>query len=163
MFSALAVSLVLAAAAPAVVLPEGEALKTAIAASDAEFFQVFFVGCDPAKVASMLTPDFEMYHDKGGLVTTSAAPFVAQYAKDCEAKKKPDAWRSRRELVPGSLRVWPIPGYGAFEDGEHVFYERKGDGPEKLVGHARFTQVWRLGPDGWRIARVLSFDHSAVE
>jgi len=151
------------ALAAAVVLPQGDALKTEIAARDAEFFQVFFEGCDPAKVRAMLTDDFEMFHDKDGLVVSSAEPFVADYAKRCEERKKPDAWRSRRQLLPTTMKVWPIPGYGAFEDGEHVFLERKGDGPEKLVGYGRFTQIWRLTPTGWRLARVLSYDHSGLD
>lgn len=154
---------VLLMAGETVTIPQGQALKEAIIARDAEFFELMFRGCDPAKAATMVTPDFEFYHDHDGVVATSAAPFIAEYGKDCEAKKQPDAWRSRRELTPGSLAVWPIPGYGAFEDGEHVFFERKGDGPEKLVGRARFTQVWRLMPDGWRLARVFSYDHEAIK
>ena len=150
-----------APAAP--VLPKGETLTAAIRARDAEFFELFFTGCDPARAASMLEPDFEMYHDREGVVATSAAPLVEGYAQSCEERKKPDAWRSRRELVAGSLRVEPIPGYGAFEEGDHLFYERKGDGPEKLVGKAHFVQVWRLSPDGWRLARVFSYSHQAVE
>lgn len=162
--AALLVGPVAAQTAPAsVILPEGAALTEAIRARDAEFFAVFFTGCDPAKVGSMLTPDFEMFHDRGGFIADGAAGFVAAYAKDCEAKKKPDAWRSRRELVASSLKVEPIPGYGAFEEGDHLFYERQGDGPEKLVGKAHFVQVWRLSPDGWRLARVLSYSHAAVD
>ncbi|MDO8294920.1 MAG: nuclear transport factor 2 family protein [Caulobacter sp.] len=145
------------------VLPQGEALTAAIKARDAEFFEVFFTGCDATRVAAMLEPDFEMYHDREGVVATSAAPLVEGYAQSCEERKKPDAWRSRRELVAGSLKVEPIPGYGAFEEGDHIFYERKGDGPERLVGRAHFVQVWRLSPDGWRLARVLSYSHEAVE
>lgn len=145
------------------VLPRGEALTAAIKARDAEFFEVFFTGCDPARVAAMLEPDFEMYHDREGVVATSAAPLVEGYAQSCDERKKPGAWRSRRELVASSLRVEPIPGYGAFEEGDHLFHERKGDGPEKLVGKAHFVQVWRLSPDGWRLARVLSYSHEAVE
>ena len=145
------------------VLPQGEALTAAIRARDAEFFEVFFTGCDAARVAAMLEPDFEMFHDREGVIATSAAPMVEDYARSCEEQKKPDAWRSRRELVAGSLRVEPIPGYGAFEEGDHLFYERKGDGPEKLVGKAHFVHVWRLSPDGWRLARVLSYSHEAVE
>lgn len=145
------------------VLPQGEALTAAIQARDAEFFALFFTGCDPAKATGMLEPDFEMYHDREGVVATSAGQLVEGYAGACEARKKPDAWRSRRELVPGTLKVEPIPGYGAFEEGDHVFYERQGDGPEKLVGRAHFVQVWRLSPDGWRLARVFSYSHQAVE
>jgi len=145
------------------VLPQGAALTEAVRARDAEFFAVFFTGCDPARVESMLTPDFEMFHDRGGFIADGAAGFVADYAQACEARKAPDAWRSRRELVPASLRVEPIPGYGAFEEGDHLFYERQGDGPERLAGRAHFVQVWRLAPDGWRLARVFSYSHEAAE
>lgn len=149
-------------AAATVALPEGQALHDALKARDAEFFEVFFTGCDAARIKSMLTSDFEMYHDKGGLVADGAAGFVAAYAKDCEAKKKPDAWRSRRELVPGTMTLHRIEGYGAIEQGDHLFYERQGDGPEKKVGKARFTQLWRLDGGTWKLARVFSYDHEAV-
>lgn len=139
------------------------ALRTEIAAHDAEFFRIFFEGCDPQAVAGMLTEDLEFYHDKQGVVTRSAAPFVAQYAETCEKRKVPDAWRSRRELVADTLRVDPVPGYGAIEDGDHVFYERKGDGPEKLVGRAHFTQLWKKDGDRWKLARILSYAHEAVK
>lgn len=145
------------------VLPQGAALTEAVRARDAEFFALFFTGCDPARVESMLTPDFEMFHDRGGFIADGAAGFVADYARACEARKAPDAWRSRRELVPASLRVEPIPGYGAFEEGDHLFYERRGNGPEKLAGRAHFVQVWRLASDGWRLARVFSYSHEAAE
>ena len=150
----------LAAAAPVTVPPQ-PALTEAIKARDAEFFELFFLGCDPVKLRSMLTSDVEMYHDKGGFVFRNVDEMVADYAKSCEVRKQPDAWRSRRELVPASLKVDPVPGHGAIETGEHLFYERKGDGPEKLVGHAAFAQVWALGPDGaWRLSRILSYAHA---
>ncbi|MDP1735951.1 MAG: nuclear transport factor 2 family protein [Caulobacter sp.] len=160
-----AAALVLLAALPAAsqTLPQGEALTRAVAARDAEFFDLFFQGCDPARIETMLTPDFEMFHDKAGMVAAGAAGFVADYAKACEARKKPDAWRSRRELVASSLKVEPIPGYGAFEEGDHLFYERQGDGPEKLAGRAHFVQVWKLTADGWQLARVFSYSHQAAE
>lgn len=153
-----------AAAQPApkagIALPEGPALTERIAARDAEFFGLFFEGCDPPRVRAMMADDIEMYHDKGGFVWRGADSAVADYAKTCEERRKPGAWRSRRELVRASLHVDPVPGYGAIEDGVHLFYERKGDGPERLAGHARFTQLWRLDPDGqWRLARIFSFAH----
>ena len=150
-------------AAATVAVPEGQALRNALVQRDAEFFELFFTRCDPARIESMLTPDFEMYHDKGGFVADGAAGFVAHYKKTCEARQKPDAWRSRRELVPGTMTVHRIEGYGAIEQGDHVFYERKGDGPEKKVGKARFTQLWKLDGGQWKLARVLSYDHAPVE
>ncbi|HYD36351.1 MAG TPA: nuclear transport factor 2 family protein [Allosphingosinicella sp.] len=153
-----------AAAQPAVTLPDQPALTEQIAARDAEFFALFFEGCDPARVRTMMADDIEMYHDKGGFVWRGAEAAVADYSKSCEERKKPGAWRSRRELVRSSLRVDPVPGHGAIEDGVHLFYERRGDGPERLAGRARFTQLWSLGADGrWRLARIFSFAHEAAE
>ena len=163
MILTMAIAVTVQSAAPAVALPAGDALRSEVAARDSQLFELVFERCDPARLETMLTPDFEMYHDKDGVVARSAAAFVADDAKDCEAKKKPDAWRSRRALVEASLSVHPVPGYGAIEDGEHVFYERQGNGPEKLVGRARFTQLWALTPDGWRLARVFSYAHHAVD
>jgi hypothetical protein len=146
-----------AVAAAPVTLPEGAELRTQIAARDAELFDLLFNRCEPARMRGLLAPDLEFYHDRDGLMR-SADAFVV-YARLCEERKAPDAWRSRRVLLPESLIVDPIPGFGAIEAGEHRFYERKGDGPERLVGRARFAQVWALTPDGWRLSRVLSYDH----
>ena len=140
-------------------IPSQPALTQVIAARDAELFEMFFIGCDPARLRPMLTDDIEFYHDKDGLVFTSAEGMVADYAKSCEARKKPDAWRSRRELIRASLQVDPVPGHGAMEIGEHLFYERKGDGPEKLVGRARFAMVWKLEGGVWKLSRILSYAH----
>ena len=63
--------------------------------------------------------------------------------------------------MASSLNVEAIPGYGAIEEGDHLFYERQGDGPERLTGKAHFVQLWQLGEDNvWRLARVLSYSHA---
>jgi hypothetical protein len=152
-------ALVLAAA---IQVPQsGPALTQAIAARDAALFETFFRQCDPAKMAGFLTPDLEFYHDKNGVVARSAKEFVDMYAKQCVGWHAPGAWNSRRELVASSLNVEAIPGYGAIEEGDHLFYERQGDGPERLTGKAHFVQLWQLGEDNvWRLARVLSYSHA---
>lgn len=162
MLALIAAAALASAAPPAPNIPTGKALTEAIAARDAEFFALFFTGCEPARLRTMLAPDVEFYHDKGGFIFRDADAMVADYAKNCAARAKPDAWRSRRLLVPATLHIHPIPGHGAIEDGEHYFYERKGEGPEKRVGYGRFTIVWVLSPDGWRLSRALSFDHRAA-
>lgn len=154
----LALVLALAAHDPPA-LPEGAALTEAIRARDAELFAVLFERCEPERMRALVTADIEFYHDRDGVVR-SADAFVADYARFCRERQAPDAWRSRRELVEASLNVHPVPGYGAIEDGEHLFYERRGDGPERLVGRARFTQLWQLSPEGWRLARVFSYAHA---
>ena len=156
-------SMLIIAAAAALMIPQGAALTSAIAARDNALFSLFFDGCDPSAMAAYIAPDFEMYHDKGGVVARKGADFIADYAKSCTARKAPNAWRSRRELVTASLNVYPVPGFGAIEDGEHVFYERRGDGPEKKAGTAHFTQLWQLTPQGWQLSRVFSYGHKPAE
>ncbi|ATQ42613.1 nuclear transport factor 2 family protein [Caulobacter mirabilis] len=164
MFSVALSSLFLLAAAPAeaVKIPEGAVLEKVIAERDAALFGTMFDRCEPQTLADLVTPDMEFYHDKGGRMA-SRAVFVEDYRRSCQAKLAPDAWRSRRELVPGSMKVYPIPGFGAVEEGTHLFYERKGAGAESLVGRARFSLLWKLDPDGqWRMSRAFSIDHAAV-
>jgi hypothetical protein len=150
------------AAAPAPPpIPEGDALRTEIAARDAELFDTLFSRCDPVHMRLLVADDIEFYHDQDG-ATRGADAFVADYARFCAEAARPGAWRSRRELVAASLTVDPVPGVGAIEAGEHLFFERKGDGPEKLAGRARFAQLWVLTESGWRLSRVFSFGHQAA-
>ncbi len=70
--------------------------------------------------------------------------------------------RGPGELGVETLKVDPVPGYGAIESGEHRFYERKGDGPERLAGFAVFTMLWKLDAGSWKRARVMSYGHRAA-
>lgn len=155
LFAALTALALTAAEAPA-------SLDSEVRAADARFFALFFEECDPAALRRMLVDDFEFFDDRGGLVATDAESFVAQYAGRCRERAAPDAWRSRREVLADGLAVYPIQNYGAVEAGEHVFYERQGEGPETRVGRARFTQMWKQNGGDWKLARVFSYDHSAL-
>lgn len=159
MFSTALLAAIALVQTPPVNLPDGAALTAAISARDTELFSVMFDRCEPEALAAIVTADFEFYHDKGGRMVGRDA-FVADYRTGCEAKMAPGAWRSRRVLVADTLRVFPIPGYGAVEEGTHLFYERQGDGPETLVGRARFSIVWTLEDGQWRAGRALSIDHA---
>jgi len=155
----------LAAAAAAIAVPPAPALTDQVARADSELFELFFVApCDEPRFRRLLADDVEFYHDKDGFVIRSADQFMDAYRQNCASRADAASWRSRRELVRSSLRVDPIPGYGAMEVGEHLFHERHGAaGAEKLVGRASFAMVWALGADGkWRLSRVLSYAHSAV-
>src|SRR5207237_6418756 len=116
-----------AVAASPVTVPPQPALTEQIARADADLFDLFFVEpCDEPRFRAMLTDDLEFYHDKDGFVARSGDAFAADYRKNCTSRADPATWRSRRELVRSTLRVDPIPGWGAMEVGEHLFYERKG-------------------------------------
>jgi len=148
---------------PSKSIPTDDKLFDSILAADTILFDLLFNQCDPQKMSQLVTEDMEFFHDKGGFTDSSGAQFVEGYAKNCKSRGKPDAWRSRRELVRDSMTVYPVPNYGAIQDGYHLFFERKGDGPEKLVGRARFSQVWKWESGKWRIARVLSYAHEAIK
>jgi len=156
----------LAAPAAPVTVPPQPALTEQIARADAELFDLFFVQpCDEARFRTLIADDVEFYRDKDGVVTKWAEEFMAAYRKNCAYRADPAAWRSRRELVRSSLQVDPVPGWGAMEMGDHLFYERHGvNGTEALAGKARFAMVWVLGADGqWRVSRILSYAHEKAE
>jgi len=95
-------------------------------------------------------PSLEFFHDLGG---------VSNYEQNAEALKKILATPnpSHRELVPGSLEVYPIKDYGAIEVGVHRFC-RVENGKEGC-GDFKFLMVWRKKDGVWKITRVVSYGH----
>lgn len=161
----LALLAALTSSPPVKVLDQAELVRQ-IEEADAELFKLFFEGpCDTARFRSMLTDDVEFYHDKGGFNVRKPEDFVAQFEQRCKELQDPTSWRLRRELTRSSLHIDPIPGWGAMEFGDHLFYERHGlRGQEKLSGRAKFAMVWVLGADGkWRVSRILSYAHETVD
>lgn len=138
-------------------------LVAAIARADAELFVAVFDQCDAARLADMVTDDFEFFHDKDGLSETSGAKFVADIKAHCERIKQGVDFRARRELVKDSLAVYPLSNYGAIETGVHRFYKLTAGKPDQLTETGRFTQVWKNDHGHWKLARVLSYDHQLAD
>jgi ketosteroid isomerase-like protein len=69
--------------------------------------------CDMQTEASFWADDAEFYHDKTGLMVGGQQ--IVQAFKDNLCGKV------KRELVPGTLEVYPLEGYGAVEIGVHRF------------------------------------------
>ena len=134
-----------------------------IATMDARLFAAVFDVCDIATLATMVTDDFEFFHDKDGLSSTSGAQFVKAIEGTCERQKTGEDYRARRELVPGSMQVYPLNNYGAIQVGRHRFYQLLPGEPEKLVEVSQFTNVWKKDTTGWKLARVLSYDHKLTD
>lgn len=134
-----------------------------IAAMDQKLFAAVFDTCDIATLATLVTDDFEFFHDKDGLSSTSGAQFVKAIEGTCARQKTGEDYRARRELVAGSMQVYPLNNYGAIEIGRHRFYQLLPGKPEKLVEDSQFTQVWKKDETGWKLARVLSYDHRLTE
>ncbi len=123
------------------------ALTALIAEKDAAMFAAFN-SCDGETFGAYLEDDLEFYHDQAGLSVGRAATVEAANNNVCN--------NFTRQLVPGTLEVWPIPGYGAVETGLHTFTNAGADAPH---GIARFLHVWHQDGDTWRIARIVSYDH----
>ena len=129
-------------------------------AKDSLLFTASFSNCDMSQLEKLVSTDFEFYHDKGG-ITPSKEKFIESIRNGlC---KDTANYRSRRELIPGTLQVFQMTTngkiYGAIQTGEHRFYETVKGQPEKPGSTARFTHLWLLEFNEWKLARVLSYDH----
>jgi uncharacterized protein DUF4440 len=140
-----------------------QALYDEIAAMDKLLFASVFDTCDTKALASVVADDFEMYHDKGGLTAKSGAEFLKSIEGMCARQKTGEDYRARREVVAGTMKVYPLDNYGAVQVGEHRFYQLLPGKPEKLVEVSLFTQVWKKEPSGWKVTRVLSYDHRLTD
>jgi hypothetical protein len=138
------VSPICAQAAP---LPADDATTRAVAAADAALFGASN-RCDMDTFGRYVADDLEFYHDKDGLSVGKADLIAKTRANICG--------KMVRELVPGSLKVYPLPGFGAIEMGTHRFLH---PGEPNNIGQADFTHVWQLKDGVWKLSRVLSYDH----
>src|ERR1700740_1090920 len=73
-------------------------LTDEITAADAALFAAFFDRCDVAALKTMVTDDFEMFHDKGGFNAKSGKEFIANIEQTCARQKTGEDYRARREL-----------------------------------------------------------------
>ena len=134
-------------------------LTAEIAQADRELFDALFERCDVDKLATLVADDFEFYHDKSGLNATSGGQWLEGVRGMCARQKAGTDYRARRELVEGTLRVYPINNYGAVAIGTHRFYKKTTGKPDQLVEISQFTNLWKRETGGWRLTRVLSYDH----
>jgi Domain of unknown function (DUF4440) len=98
----------------------------------------------------LFTGDLEFYHDKGGLTNYEYTITSLQNT----AKQNNQL---NRKLVKGSLEVYPIPGYGAMEIGEHTFCHLENG--KQDCGTFKFVHIWQKKNDQWKISRVVSYGH----
>lgn len=125
-------------------------LTRTITALDAKVFDAYN-RCDLDAFGSYFVPTVEFYHDKGG-ATFDRDTVIANTRKYICNKV-------RRELLPETLKVYPIKDYGAIEEGEHRFCQI---GTKDCEGIAKFLIIWQHKDGNWRITRVLSYGHRAL-
>jgi len=126
-----------------------QSLQDEIARMDSLVFAAFNGG-DLTRLKTFFAPDLEFYQDNEGLEN------YAQTMKDFQQMLHQPS-RIRRELVPGTLEVYPIKNYGAIEAGSHQFCHEE-DGRHEC-GTFKFLHVWRKTGNSWQLARIVSYAH----
>jgi ketosteroid isomerase-like protein len=128
-------------------------LDKAISELDTQLFDAYN-HCDLKKFDSLLADDVEFYHDQGGVTLGHAKLTESIKNNICTGD-------TQRELVPGTLKIYYMKGYGAIEMGVHRFLHAKTEATNG-VGEASFVQLWRCQDGSWRLTRVLSYDHHSA-
>lgn len=132
-----------------------DTLFSDILALDFAVFDSFNKCVEPTELkkhAEFFTHDVEFYHDTGG-VTWNRQDMMANTQKYA-------CGHYRRELVTGTMRVFPVKEFGAIVQGVHRFCHIE---TGSCDGLADFTIVWRQQDNQWKITRVLSYGHRVAE
>ena len=127
-----------------------DALFQTVSALDTKLFDAYN-SCDLKTLGEMVSDDLEFYHDKTGL-SVGKEVFLGSIRNNICGKV-------HRTLVPGTLEVYPLKGYGAVEIGVHRFTH---PGIDDELGEAKFTHIWRNKDGMWKLTRVISYDHEPV-
>lgn len=128
--------------------PDDPKLYDTIVHLDSIFFN-YYNTCDDnlEKYSAFYSDDIEFYHDNRGLMTLKS-DIVA-------GTKKNICGKVTRELVKGSIEVYPIKDYGAVEIGLHKFHNNTE--PENTKSRTgRFMIFWKKENKDWKITRVVS-------
>lgn len=126
-------------------VPASQSLYDTIVHMDSVYFNAYN-SCDIATQTVIYADSLEFYHDKGGLETSKKAVLDAIRRNICG--------KVTRVLVPGSIEVYPIAGFGAVEIGLHRFINhQESETPSKPD---KFILIWRRTGDRWQITRVIS-------
>lgn len=127
-------------------------LDRAITMLDTQLFDAYNT-CNLEKFSSLIADDVEFYHDQGGVTLGNKAL--------TDSVKQNICGKTHRELVPDTLKIYSMKGYGAVEMGTHRFTH---PGQEQLgVGEGKFIHLWQYKDGAWKITRVISYDHHSVK
>jgi hypothetical protein len=125
---------------------DDQALYDEIVGMDSTFFRAYN-SCNMDAQAAIYADSLEFYHDKGGLMTSKQELL--------DATKRNICGKVTRELVKGSIEVYPIKDYGAVEIGLHKFHNNQEPSgtPSKP---SKFIIMWQYKNAKWHITKVIS-------
>ncbi len=128
--------------------PDDQELYNTILQLDSAFFGAYNTCATNLDLyASFYSENIEFYHDNGGLMT-SKTDIV-------ESTRKNICGKVTRQLVKGSVEVYPVKDFGAIEIGYHTFWNHA-EANSKPSRPGRFVIIWQLENKEWKIRRVVS-------
>lgn len=125
--------------------PVDIALQHKIEELDSIFFTAYNT-CDLNQQSELISEDIEFFHDKGGL-STSKSDIM-------EAMKNNICGKVTRELIKGSIEVYPILNYGAVQIGYHKFFNNQE--PDAISNPSKFITIWKNENNTWQMSRIVS-------
>jgi len=125
--------------------PDSKSLYDTIVKLDSILFTAYN-NCDLVTQAALYSDSIEFYHDQGGLMTSKDTLMEKLRTNVCG--------KVTRELVKGSIEVYPIHDYGAVEMGLHKFHNKME--PNATSEASRFIIMWQQKNGKWTMRRVIS-------
>jgi hypothetical protein len=95
---------------------------------------------------SIYSDSIEFFHDKAGLINSKSELIQGTLDNICG--------KVTRQLVPGSIEVYPINNYGAVEIGFHRFHNNQE--PDANSTPSKFIIIWKRENSNWKITKVIS-------
>jgi len=139
---------------------ENSSLFQDLKAQDSVFFERGFNRCELNYLKEKVADDLRFYHDQGGF--QDKTKFLENTANNIcgSGDKKPI-----RKVDAESLEVFPMNSdgklYGAIQTGIHHFYLRENGKADLWTSTAKFTHLWILEEETWKLKEVLSYDHQS--
>jgi hypothetical protein len=99
---------------------------------------------------NVFAKDVEFYHDRDGL--NGYAVTISNFKRIFATTPS-----LHRELITATLEVYPLPGFGALETGQHRFTLTQNG--KTITALYKFTNIWRNKNGQWQITRAISAGH----
>ena len=126
-------------------IPIDKLLYHQIDSMDKVFFDAYN-NCNIEIQKSIYSDSIEFFHDKAGLINSKSELIQGTLDNICG--------KVTRQLVPGSIEVYPINNYGAVEIGFHRFHINQE--PNSESEPSKFIIIWKRENLNWNITKVVS-------
>tara|TARA_B100000809_G_scaffold266363_1_gene328727 strand:+ start:3543 stop:5057 length:1515 start_codon:yes stop_codon:yes gene_type:complete len=139
-------------------ISKNSALYKTIYNHDSLLFEEGFNRCNLEIVNTLVTDDFEFYHDVNG--TQDKAMFLKTFKESiCSTPNR----KPIRKLVKGSMEVFKLSNegklYAVIQRATHEFYIKEPNKELYKTNVALFTHLWIKQGENWKLKRSLSYNH----